>query len=71
MKKLIKSSKKNKFPKGWDEARVRRLIKHYEHQSDAAAAAEDDAVFGDKKHTFMRIPVRLVPAVRRLLSKAS
>jgi hypothetical protein len=69
MKKKLKSSKKNKFPKGWDEARVRRVIKHYESQSEEAAAAEHDALFSDKKHTFMQIPVKLVPAVRKLLSK--
>jgi hypothetical protein len=63
LKKKLTSSKKNRFPKGWDEARVRRVIKHYEGQSDAAA------LFSDKKHTFMQIPVKLVPAVRRLLNR--
>jgi len=69
MKRKSKSSKKNKFPKGWDEARVRGVIKHYEEQSEEVAAAEQDALFSDKKHTFMQIPVKLVPAVRRLLSR--
>jgi hypothetical protein len=69
MKRKLKSSKKNKFPKGWDEARVRRVIKHYESQSDEAAAAEHDARFDNEKHTLMQIPVKLVPAVRRLLNK--
>ena len=69
MKKKLKSSKKTKFPKGWDEARVRRVIKHYENQSDEAAAAEHEALFSDNKHTFMQIPVKLVPAVRRLLNR--
>lgn len=69
MKKKLKSSKKNKFPRGWDEARVRRVIKHYENQSDEAAAAEHDALFSDQKHTLMQIPVKLVPAVRKLLQK--
>jgi hypothetical protein len=69
MKKKLKSSKKNKFPKGWDEARVRRVIKHYEEQSDEAAAAEHDALFDHQKHALMQIPVKLVPAVRKLLNK--
>ena len=31
----------SKFPPGWDEARVRRVLEHYEGQS----AAEDEAAF--------------------------
>jgi hypothetical protein len=69
MPKPIRTSKKNRFPKGWDEARVRRLLQHYEGQTDEEAAAEDDAIFNDKKSTFMQIPARLVPAVRKLLQK--
>jgi hypothetical protein len=69
MSRPIKSSKKNKFPKGWNERRVRRLIDHYENQSDESAAAEDDDMFKNSQHTFMQIPVKLVPAVRKLLSK--
>src|SRR5215208_2038447 len=34
--------KQSSFPAGWDEARVRRLIDHYEKQS-AEAVAENDA----------------------------
>ena len=35
---------KNNFPKGWDDKRVRRVLRHYESQSDLDAAKEDDAV---------------------------
>jgi len=69
MKKAPKSSKRNKFPKGWDEKRVRRVLEHYENQTDAEAAAEDDAAFDETRHTVMVIPARLVPAVRKLLAK--
>jgi hypothetical protein len=69
MKKSLKTSKKNKFPLGWNEARVRRVLDYYENQPDEAAAAEDDALFGKPKHTLMQIPVKLVPAVRKLLKK--
>jgi hypothetical protein len=69
MKKKVTSSKKPRFPKGWDERKVRSVINYYENQTDAAAAAEDDARAADRGHTFMQIPVKLVPAVRRLLRK--
>lgn len=65
----LKSSSKNRFPRGLDESKVRRLIKHYESQTQSDAAAEDDALFGKNQHTFMQIPTRFVPAVRKLISK--
>jgi hypothetical protein len=33
----------NKFPEGWDEAKVRRVLTHYETQSEDDAMAEDEA----------------------------
>jgi hypothetical protein len=69
MKSAMKTSAKNKFPKGWDEKRVRRLIAHYETQTDEQAAAEDDAIFSDSRRTFIEVPRRLVPAVRELISR--
>ena len=57
----------NRFPPGWDEARVRDLIEHYESQTEDEAVAEDEAAYEDKSHTVMLIPNDLVPAVRALL----
>jgi hypothetical protein len=34
---------KHGFPLGWDEARVKRLIDHYENMSDDEIIAEDEA----------------------------
>ena len=61
--------KKNRFPPGWDEARVRRLLKHYEEQTEEEAVAEDEAAFEATTHTTMEVPVDLVPAVRELIAK--
>ena len=58
-----------KYPPGWSEERVRRLLEHYEQQSDEEAIAEDEAAFEATTHTAMEIPVDLVPAVRDLLAK--
>jgi hypothetical protein len=33
----------NIFPAGWDEERVRRVLEHYENQTDDEALAEDEA----------------------------
>jgi hypothetical protein len=62
-------TKQSQFPPGWDEARVRRLLEHYEAQSDEAAVAEDEAAFEATTHTAMEVPVDLVPAVRELIAK--
>lgn len=35
--------KETKFPQDWDEERVRRVLEHYEIQSDEEALAEDEA----------------------------
>ena len=59
----------NKFPPGWDEERVRRVLEHYDHQSDDEAVAEDEAAFEPPTHTAMEIPVDLVPKIRELIAK--
>lgn len=61
--------KQANFPPGWDEERVRRVLEHYEKQSDEEAVAEDEAVYDSTTHTAMEIPVDLVPQVRELLAK--
>jgi hypothetical protein len=61
--------KQPKFPEGWDEERVRRVLEHYDAQADEEAVAEDEAAYESTTHTAMEIPVELVPEVRELLAK--
>jgi hypothetical protein len=61
--------RQSKFPPGWDEERVRKVLAHYEEQSEEEAVAEDEAAFEDQTHTIMEIPNELVPAVRELIGK--
>lgn len=63
--------RQSKFPKGWDENRVKRVLAHYESQTDDEAIAEDEAAWEDSSQTFMEIPNDLVPTVRQLLAKPS
>lgn len=58
-----------KFPPGWDEGRVQRVLARYETQTDAEAVAEDEAAFEEPHNTVMGIPTELVPAVRELIAK--
>ena len=62
-------TKQSKYPKGWDEERVKRVLEHYEMQSEEEAIAEDEAAYEDKDQTFMEIPNELVPAVREMIAK--
>ena len=60
--------KQSKFPKGWDDNRVREVLAHYETQTEALA--EDEAAFEDSRQTVMEIPNELVPKVRELIAKS-
>ena len=62
-------NQKNRFPPGWDEARVRAVLEHYEAQSDEEAVAEDEAAFETSSDATMTVPADLVPAVRELISR--
>ncbi len=46
----------NRFPPGWDEERVRRVLAHYEEQNEAEAVAEDEAAFEEPGQTVMEVP---------------
>jgi hypothetical protein len=59
----------SKFPPGWDEERVRRVLAHYEQQTPEEAVAEDEAAFVEQDDTVMKVPHDLVPAVRQLIAK--
>ncbi len=61
--------KKTRFPAGWNEARVRRVLKEYERQTDDEAVAEDEAAFQSLGQTVMVVPKRLVPEITRLIEK--
>ena len=61
--------KQSKFPPGWDEQKVRRVLKHYEQQTEEEAVAEDEAAYEDSTQTIMEVPRELVPAVRELIAK--
>ena len=63
-----KQAKRQKFPRGWDEARVRRVIEHYENQTEDEAVAEDEAAIRTEGQTVMLVPIELVPEIRRLIA---
>lgn len=62
-------SKQSKFPPGWDQARVQRVLEHCESQSEVEAVAEDEAAYESSVETMMSVPHELVPEVRELIAR--
>jgi hypothetical protein len=55
------------LPPGWDETRVRRVIAHYDQQSDEEVVLEDERAFHEG--TMIEVPLELVPVVRELIAE--
>ena len=62
-------SEKQQFPPGWDEARVREVLAHYEGQGEDEQFAEIEAAREAEGVTLMAVPTELVPEVRALLAR--
>ncbi len=59
----------NRFPEGWDDERVQRVLEHDDQQSEMEAVAEDEAAYENQTESVVEVPVELVPAVRALIAK--
>lgn len=59
----------SKFPTGWNEQRVRRVLEYYEAQTEVEAVAEEEAGIGGPSETIMNVPRELVAKVRELIAK--
>lgn len=60
--------REQKFPEGWDEEKVRRVVAYYEGQTEDEALIEDEAGISSSE-TVMNIPHELLPEVRELIAK--
>ena len=57
---------KQKYPRGWNQSRVRRVLDYYESQTDDEAAREIQSAL---ENTTMEVPTALGPVVRELIAK--
>jgi hypothetical protein len=48
--------KQNKYPTGWNERRVKKMLEHYESQTEDEAIAEGEDAFELKDQTVMIVP---------------
>ncbi len=61
--------KKQQFPKGWNEQRVKQLIAELDARSDEEWVAADEAAAADADdQTVITVPTALLPEIRRLLA---
>ena len=61
--------KEQRFPKGWNEERVKRLIAELDSRTDEEWIAADEAAASEgDEQTVITVPVSLLPEIRRLLA---
>jgi hypothetical protein len=65
----MSKKKKQSYPTGWDEARVRKLAEHYDNQTEEEQVAEHEAAFEADGQTVMVVPTEMVPEIVKLLGK--
>ena len=58
-----------KFPPGWDEARVREVLEHYENQTEDEQFAEIEAAREKEGVTMIAVPDELADEVRALIAR--
>jgi hypothetical protein len=63
--------KKNQYPKGWDEKRVKKVLSHYEAQTEDEALLEDEVAWKERTATFIEVPNKLLPQIRELLARTA
>jgi len=64
-----KRSKKQEFPRGWDENRVKQVIAYYDNQTEDEELAEYEAAMKIEGESVMVVPTELVPEIRRLIAR--
>jgi hypothetical protein len=58
-----------KFPKGWDESRVKQLIVELDARTDEEWTAADEAAAADgDDQAVVTVPAVLLPEIRRLIA---
>jgi hypothetical protein len=61
--------RKQVYPAGWDEKRIRKLAEHYDNQTEDEQVTEHEAAFKSEGQTVMVVPTELVPEIVKLINK--
>ena len=60
---------KQQLPAGWDEARIKDVLDHYEGQTEDEQADEIEAALDAQGITMMAVPIDLADEVRALIAR--
>lgn len=66
---MSEQTRKQKFPPGWDEERVREVLAYYGSQTEDEQFADIEAAREAEGITMMAVPTGLAPEVRALLAR--
>ena len=61
---------RSKYPKSFGASKVKQVLEFYESQTDEEAAKEIETAPIVDDSTWMLVPDKLVPRVRKLISRA-
>ncbi len=61
--------KKQRFPLGWDEERIRQVLSHYEKQREEQAASEDEGTLKRNGRTLVEVPSELMLLIRHIIAQ--
>ena len=64
---MKKKSDPNRYPAGWSRDRFQRLADYYDKMHDAEGAGEIESLPPVGNVTWVAVPNRLLPKVRRIL----
>lgn len=65
----MKKKDPNVYPPGLNAKKVRQIIEYYENQTDEEAAIEIATAPSAADTTWIPVPARLVPKIRKLIAK--
>jgi hypothetical protein len=63
------TKRKQKYPTGWDEKRIRKLAEHYDNQTEDEQLAEHEEAFRAKNQTIMVVLTELVSEIIKLINR--
>lgn len=61
--------KKQSFPRGWNERRVKELIAYYDRQTEEEELVEYESAMEVEGQSVLLVPTKLVPEIRRLINR--
>jgi hypothetical protein len=61
--------KPTRYPTGWNEERVRKLLRYYETQTEEEAVAEDEAAFRRRDQAVIVVLKHFVPTITRMIAR--